>query len=99
MKHQTDCSMVLKPLHAITLHEFNELSKAHKTELIWDKGFIIGDRSDEKYFYVLYSVLNFYVEIKYLRESIIDIFIIKSIRQLRLHPVWRKLPSYLISSH
>jgi len=53
----------------MTLYQFNFLDELEQSEVLWDKGVMIGDLEDKVYKYILYQIDSFYVELKYHKEN------------------------------
>jgi hypothetical protein len=58
----------------MTLYEFQELPRRKQIETLWDFGIEVDERESHPYLYVLYNLYSFYVELKYLGESLITIY-------------------------
>jgi len=49
----------------MTLHQYNRLHKEQQLDSLWSEGFIIGERQNERYSFILYRIDTFYVELRY----------------------------------
>jgi hypothetical protein len=49
----------------MNLYSYKALEEYEQFEMLFEKGVLLMDRSDNKYSYVLYQVDSFYVEIKH----------------------------------
>ena len=38
----------------MTLYQFNDLDELERSEVLWDKGVIVGDKEDKDHKYILY---------------------------------------------
>ena len=52
----------------MTLYQYNSLDELEQSEVLWEHGVHIGERDDNTFRYVLYSLDSFYIELKYNRE-------------------------------
>lgn len=48
----------------MTLYEYNDLDELEQMETLWEFGIELGKRKDKTYSYTLYSIDDFYVELK-----------------------------------
>lgn len=49
----------------MTLYQFKLLTERDQYQSIWDNGILIADRLEHKHWYSLYSMFDFYLELKY----------------------------------
>ncbi|UAY51092.1 hypothetical protein [Ferruginibacter albus] len=57
----------------MTSNEFNMLNKEMQTSILWNQGIVISERQDRGTAYILYSIGSFYVELKYVNNSLVAI--------------------------
>ena len=55
----------------MTLYHYSELNEVEQHEVLWDRGVMVGDRSDGEHNILLYQMFSFYVELYYNPGSII----------------------------
>ena len=53
----------------MTLYQFKQLNESDQLAVIWEYAVTIAHREDEIYRFILYSLFNFHVEYKFLKES------------------------------
>ena len=51
-------------MSVLTLYQYNDLDELEQFEVIWNSGILLAKRTDQTYTYTLYSLWNFYVEMK-----------------------------------
>ena len=57
----------------MTFREFITIPQEQQFDLVWEKGFLIGERHDTNNSYALYVLNAFYVELKYRKKKIEDL--------------------------
>ena len=66
----------------MTIHQFNNLDKEQQLESIWHNGFIIGERENGRYSFILYRIDTFYVELRYFQKSLRGFQVFEDKKQL-----------------
>jgi hypothetical protein len=58
----------------MTFHEFITIPQEQQFDIVCEKGFLIGERHDKHNSYSLYTLCSFYVELKYQKKSLEDLY-------------------------
>jgi hypothetical protein len=54
----------------MTFREFNKLHKDQQLDYLWQQGFVIRERKNGRYSYILYRLDSFFVELRYFHSML-----------------------------